>query len=299
MALLLHGFPDTPYTWQNLMPQLAQRGYRVFAPFMRGYAPTDTAVTYQVGALVKDVNALHDALGGKFGIGVTKDIVIGHDWGAVAALGSDVSSDFVPSEFGKVRWAKVVSLAIPPASGLFATAAVQGGDYSQIKKSFYIWFFGHSVDSNPAFAANSFSFIDQIWKDWSSLDLDTSFYAAAAKAALNLPANYTGALDYYRATVWGLSGIPIYPNLDPNLLAYDLAGLGTNGVQPLFPKRPTLFLYGTNDQVFDQSVMGQASEAATAASPVFRSAMIQGANHFLHLERPNLVNGLLLAFLQE
>jgi pimeloyl-ACP methyl ester carboxylesterase len=70
-------------------------------------------------------------------------------------------------------------------------------------------------------------------------------------------------------------------------------------VQPLFPKRPTLFLYGTNDQVFDQSVMGQASEAATAASPIFRSAVIQGANHFLHVEKPILVNELVLAFLQE
>jgi pimeloyl-ACP methyl ester carboxylesterase len=45
--------------------------------------------------------------------------------------------------------------------------------------------------------------------------------------------------------------------------------------------------------------MGQASGAAKAVSPVFRSVMIPGANHFLHLERLDLVSELLLAFLQE
>ncbi|MFM8503955.1 MAG: alpha/beta fold hydrolase, partial [Acidimicrobiaceae bacterium] len=40
LALLLHGFPDTAQTWRHLMPVLADMGYRVVAPFMRGYAPS-------------------------------------------------------------------------------------------------------------------------------------------------------------------------------------------------------------------------------------------------------------------
>ncbi|MGW2200332.1 alpha/beta fold hydrolase, partial [Streptosporangium sp. NPDC001682] len=40
LALCLHGFPDTAHTWRHLLPELAGRGYRAVAPFMRGYAPT-------------------------------------------------------------------------------------------------------------------------------------------------------------------------------------------------------------------------------------------------------------------
>jgi pimeloyl-ACP methyl ester carboxylesterase len=305
LALLLHGFPDTPFTWQLLLPQLAEQGYRAVAPFMRGYAPSETASTYQVGALVQDANALHDALGGRFGAGVTKDVIIGHDWGAIAAFGSDISSEFVPEEMGTVRWSKVVSLGVPPASGVFVNIAIQGGHYEQIKKSYYFWFFGHSTNSNIAFSANNFNFIDRIWSDWSAPGFDPSFYTAQAKRSLQLPANSTAALDYYRATVWGLAGIPgttfecIYPGINAELTLYDLAGLGTDGTHPLFPNRATLYLQGTKDQVFADSVIEQAVLAAQAIAPDFRVIFIRGANHFLHLEQPNLVNRHILDFLKE
>ena len=41
LAVLLHGFPDTAYTWRHLGPVLADAGHRVVAPFTRGYAPSD------------------------------------------------------------------------------------------------------------------------------------------------------------------------------------------------------------------------------------------------------------------
>ena len=40
LALCLHGFPDSPHTWRHLTPRLVDAGYRVVAPFMRGYAPS-------------------------------------------------------------------------------------------------------------------------------------------------------------------------------------------------------------------------------------------------------------------
>ncbi|WP_306306848.1 alpha/beta fold hydrolase [Nocardia brevicatena] len=39
LALCLHGFPDSSWTWRFLGPALAARGFRVVAPFTRGYAP--------------------------------------------------------------------------------------------------------------------------------------------------------------------------------------------------------------------------------------------------------------------
>ena len=54
LALCLHGFPDTAHTWRYLLPELAGAGFHAVAPFLRGYAPTALPADghYQVGALV-------------------------------------------------------------------------------------------------------------------------------------------------------------------------------------------------------------------------------------------------------
>ena len=85
LALCLHGFPDTAHTWRYLLPELASAGYHAVAPFLRGYAPTELAPdgSYQVGALVRDANALHDALGAD-----DRAVIVGHDWGALATYGA-------------------------------------------------------------------------------------------------------------------------------------------------------------------------------------------------------------------
>ncbi len=41
----LHGFPDTAWTWRYLGPFLAERGYRVAAPFLRGHGPSSVPTT--------------------------------------------------------------------------------------------------------------------------------------------------------------------------------------------------------------------------------------------------------------
>src|ERR1700733_10612972 len=53
LALCLHGFPDSAYTWRYLLPELAAAGFHAVAPFMRGYAPSDvpTDGCYGIGAL--------------------------------------------------------------------------------------------------------------------------------------------------------------------------------------------------------------------------------------------------------
>ena len=78
LALCLHGFPDSAYTWRYLLPELGQAGYHAVAPFSRGYAPTDVPPDgHEVGALARDANALHGVLGGD-----GDAVIIGHDWGA-------------------------------------------------------------------------------------------------------------------------------------------------------------------------------------------------------------------------
>ncbi|WP_033347946.1 alpha/beta fold hydrolase [Kitasatospora aureofaciens] len=82
LVLLLHGFPESWYSWRHQFAPLAAAGYRVVAPDQRGYArssqPADVD-KYTLLHLVGDVTALIRALGAE------RAVVVGHDWGAPVA----------------------------------------------------------------------------------------------------------------------------------------------------------------------------------------------------------------------
>src|SRR5205807_9114340 len=79
LVLMCHGFPDTPHTWSVIGPRLAGEGYRVVAPFMRGYAPSGIPQQDTTSrALGEDVVALMAAFKSE------SARIIGHDWGAEA-----------------------------------------------------------------------------------------------------------------------------------------------------------------------------------------------------------------------
>jgi pimeloyl-ACP methyl ester carboxylesterase len=87
VVLLLHGFPQTSWSWRLVMPALADAGYRVVAPDQRGYSPGARPLgvdAYRIRHLVGDVIGMLDALG------VERADVVGHDWGA--AVGWQVAA---------------------------------------------------------------------------------------------------------------------------------------------------------------------------------------------------------------
>jgi len=82
MVLLLHGWPETSYTWRHQIPALAAAGWRVVAPDVRGYGGTDAPAdvgAYRLTELVADAAGIVEALGEK------QAVVVGHDWGASIA----------------------------------------------------------------------------------------------------------------------------------------------------------------------------------------------------------------------
>jgi pimeloyl-ACP methyl ester carboxylesterase len=82
LLILLHGFPESSRAWRKLMRPLAERGYHVAAPDLRGYGGSDVPEgieQYRLDLLVADVIGLADALGaGTF-------VLAGHDWGGIIA----------------------------------------------------------------------------------------------------------------------------------------------------------------------------------------------------------------------
>ncbi|MEV7770079.1 alpha/beta hydrolase [Kitasatospora sp. NPDC086791] len=82
LVLLLHGFPESWYSWRHQFAPLAAAGYRVVAPDQRGYARSEqpeSVDAYSLLHLVGDVTALIGALGAE------QAVVVGHDWGAPVA----------------------------------------------------------------------------------------------------------------------------------------------------------------------------------------------------------------------
>jgi pimeloyl-ACP methyl ester carboxylesterase len=88
LVLLLHGFPELAYSWRNVMPPLAEAGFHVIAPDLRGYGRT----TGWDGAYDSDLrgfhllNAVRDALGVVWALGHHEVAgVVGHDFGSPVA----------------------------------------------------------------------------------------------------------------------------------------------------------------------------------------------------------------------
>lgn len=268
LALCLHGFPDTAWTWRHLLPSLAAEGYRAVAPWLRGYAPTTvpTDGRYQSAVLGLDACALHAALGGG-----DDAVLIGHDWGALAAYAA-VHEPGTP-------WRRLVTLAVPPP----ATLAGSFLSYDQLQRSWYMFFFQHPL-AEMAVPMDDLAFIDRLWADWSP-GYDAGDDLPHVKDALRDPANLAAAIGYYRAT---LSGVGVDDS--PEVTALQEAA---NGAPPL----PTLYLHGRTDGCMGADLAETAVAALTHAGS--RVEIVDSAGHFLHLERPDVVNRLILDHLAE
>jgi pimeloyl-ACP methyl ester carboxylesterase len=265
LALLLHGFPDTAQTWRHLMPQLASAGYRVVAPFMRGFAPSAVPADgcYQTAMLARDANALHEELGGD-----GDAVIIGHDWGAPSVYGAAIDA---PS-----RWKKVVGLAVPPTAAL-GMAFVQ--NLEQIKKSWYMFFFQHGL-ADLVVGANNHAFIEMLWREWSP-GYDASVDLEFVRKSLADPKNLQAALGYYRATLGD-------GYRDPSLKALqDQMGAGV-------PTQPLLYLHGADCGCVGVDVF---ESAKTLAPANIKFELIAAAGHFLQLEQPEKVNKLICDFI--
>ncbi len=264
LALCLHGFPDSAWGWRHLMPPLADAGYHAVAPFQRGYAPTEVPDDgrYQTGVLALDACELHEALGGD-----STAVLIGHDWGAMAAYGA--------AAWQPERWRRVVTAAVPPAN------AVASGFFSfdQLRRSWYMFLFQHPL-AEMAVQMDDLAFIDRLWADWSP-GYDAREDLGHVKGCLRDPANLTAALGYYRATIG--TGYQ-----DPALADVQAAGA-------LPTPQPTLYLHGKSDGCMGADLAQDAGQFLPAEGS--RVELVDRAGHFLHLERPDEVNKLIIDFL--
>jgi pimeloyl-ACP methyl ester carboxylesterase len=197
--VLLHGFPDTPYSFSQLQGELVAAGWRVTVPWLRGYHPATIVAgrPYDPQTLGRDVLALLDA------IAVPRAVVVGHDWGALET--------YVAATLAPERVRGMVTLAIPHPSVLRRTPAS-------------LWavrhFFAMKLPWAPrSVSRNDFAYLETLYArwapNWSGPAREQTI--AQAKQALSSQATLNGAIDYYRALPLGgtrlLDNAPAVPGL--------------------------------------------------------------------------------------
>ena len=187
LALCLHGFPELHYSWRHQMPMLAEMGYRVWAPNMRGYGATtrpEGYENYRLNTLAEDIGALIDASGAK------EITLIAHDWGAIVAWHFAIM---------KVRpLTKLVILNVPhPKCGQREIKK-----WRQLRKSWYIFFFQIPWLPEKLLARNNAQPIAQAFRG-SAINkalFDREALEPYIKAARR-PGALTAMLNYYRGLV--------------------------------------------------------------------------------------------------
>ena len=268
LVLCLHGFPDNARSFRFQLPALAKAGYRAIAPTLRGYEPSSQPIDkdYSIGALARDVVGWIDHLDEE------KVHLIGHDWGAGIA--------YMAGAIAPERFHSLTTIAVPHAARLPEGIRLVP---SQLAKSWYMMFFQLRGIAEIALERNDWSLIRKLWRDWSpGYDLPEGEWANL-RETFEMPGVKHAMLAYYRQ------------NASPGMLL----GLKKTEATKLttVPVR-TLAITGVDDGCVDSRLYDHVFMEEDFPNGV-RVERIEEAGHFTHQERPEEVNRVILAWLEE
>jgi len=265
VVLCLHGFPDDLRSFRHQLPALADAGFRAIAPRLRGYEPSSQPAdgNYHMVRMAEDVIGWIDDLG------QDRVHLVGHDWGAIIS--------YAVAAMAPERFASVTTMAIPHVG--------RTGDGirklpSQLRNSWYIFFFQLRGLADVVISARNWAFIDKLWRDWSPGWEVPREELAAVKSTLSQPGVKKAALAYYR----GL--------FDP----FSQASKETTALFASKIRVPTLAMTGELDGCMDTRMHDYAMRDDDFPAG-FEVVRVKGAGHFLHQEKPEEVNRVLLDWL--
>jgi len=190
-VVLMHGFPDTPHSYEGIARALNEAGYRTILPYLRGYHP-DTLVPgrpYDALSIAEDAIGLLDALG------LASAVLVGHDWGASVAYGA--------AALAPERVDAIVPIAIPHPSTLKPKSALQAMGLLVIARHL-LYFQLPWAESGTR--RRDFGYLETLYQrwapNWQGPDRDAAL--ARVKEAFAVPEVLRSAIDYYRAIPTGI-----------------------------------------------------------------------------------------------
>lgn len=301
LVLLIHGFPESWYSWRHQITALAEAGYRVAAPDMRGYGGSDKPhdiAAYAMQEMTADIAGLARALSPD-----RPAVVVGHDWGAPLAWNS---ARLFPDVFSAVAGLAVVYA--PPSDVVFIdkmreTFTDKGRFFYQVyfqdeglaeaelerdpedSVARFLWALSGDAapDGWPNRKAHGAPVLEGMarpeelgrgWPAWVAPE-DLAYYAAEFKGS-----GFRGPLNRYRN--WHR----------------DHAFLSTQAADPVI-QQPSLFIGGTEDMVIRMLPSGPAPVLAKGLADLRGCHMLDGIGHWTQQEAPEAVNRHLLTWLDD
>ncbi len=257
LVLLLHGFPQSWWTWRHQIAPLAEAGLRTVAVDLRGYGGSDKPPRgYDPYTLSADVAGLVRALGAR------DAHLVGQDWGGYLAW---VTATLHPRLVNRLT---VLGAAHPVA---LRDALRSPGP--QVKA--FTPVLGFQVPKRPERQLAEGTLVDELLRRWSVVP-PTPEAAARCTEAMAVPAAAHCALEYFRWSVRSLtrpSGRRFYRVM-------------AAGVQA-----PVLQLHGADDPYV---LAATARGSAPFAHGPYALELLEGVGHFPAEEAPDRVTAAVL-----
>lgn len=292
LVVLVHGWPESWYSWRHQIPALAAAGYHVIAPDMRGYGKSDkpqAVADYDINHTTGDIVGLLDALGEE------KAIVIGHDWGAIVAWNTAL--------LHPQRVSAMIAMSVPyggraAAAPLASMKAAYGDNF------YYILYHQEPGVAEAEYDADPRGLLSRLY---ASLDTprDPPTVTDPKRAAggwiprlgapKQLPSWLTQKdLDYFVSEFKEAGfrgGVNYYRNFDRNWeITPQLAGARI--------KVPVAFIAGVDDIVIRGAKEDGLRTTMSRVSDDLRAVkLVPGAGHWIQQEKPQEVNAFVLDFL--
>jgi pimeloyl-ACP methyl ester carboxylesterase len=290
LVLLLHGFPESWYSWRHQLPALAAQGFHAVAPDQRGYGQTDAPEAidqYTQLHLVGDIVGLVNALGEETAF------VAGHDWGAPVAWNCGLLR---PDIFRAVAGLSVPYSprgSVKPTTGMKEMAGenffyilyfqepgkAEKELEADVRKSQRMFLYSASGDPEPRSTfrrlPKSATFLEGmmdpggIWAPWLT-EKDLDFFTGEFERA-----GFRGGLNWYR-------------NVDRT---WELMAPFHGAKMP----QPAVFIAGDRDGVIARSL--PALDRLQDVVPNLKGkVLIPGVGHWTQQEAPDEVNAALIGF---
>lgn len=288
LVLLLHGWPESWYSWRHQLRALAAAGYHAVAPDVRGYGRSDKpreVAAYSMKHLLADFTGLLDALGEQTAV------VVGHDWGASMAW---TSAALHPDRYRAVVGLSVPYLGRPPMPPTRLFRQMLGEQW------FYVLYFQEPGVAEAELEADVPRTLRTLLGGVAGFDMTAEAVRArkpgdgfltGLDTPRTLPEWLTEEdLAYLVKELQGSGfrgGLNRYRNMDRDW--EELSELATARIE-----QPALFIIGEKDP-------GRAMAPVELMKPLAPGLedvrVIPGAGHWLQQERAAEVNAALLAFL--
>ena len=260
LALCLHGFPESAFSWRHQLPFLASLGYRVWAPNLRGYGQSSRPAAiseYHIERLIEDVEGLIGAAR------TNRVLLVGHDWGGIIAWMTALKQ--------RVNLAGLV-IVNAPHPAIFASRI---WSWPQIRRSWYILAF--QIPRLPEFFLGRQG-ASAIAKAFVSMAVDKTRFPPEVLDVYRQQARIPGALramvNYYRANLTFL--------WDTRLRLNSLIEI------------PTLLIWGERDTALGVNLTYGTNEFVSNLTTHY----LPNVSHWAQQEAPDEVNNAIKTWLE-